>query len=114
VGLVLVRQRPGSASGVVFVTLEDESGQGNLVVWPDLFERQRGVVMASRMMGCAGKVQKEGEVIHIVARELVDLTPWLKRIGDEDLETTKPLMLSGGRGDDANPPRLRVKSRDFH
>jgi len=59
-------------------------------------------------------VQKEGEVIHIVARELVDLTPWLKRIGDADLETTKPLMLSGGQGDDANPPRLRVKSRDFH
>ena len=113
-GLVLVRQRPGSANGIVFVTLEDETGQGNLVVWPNMFEQHRGIVMASRMMACAGKLQREGDVVHIVARELYDLTPWLRRIGDEDLETVKPLMLSGGRADDAQQPRLRVKSRDFH
>ena len=113
-GLVLVRQRPGSANGVVFVTLEDETGQANLVVWPNFFEKNRGVVMASRMMACVGKVQKEGDIIHIVVRELYDLTSWLRRIGDEDLETSRPLMLSGGRTDDAQPPQLRVKSRDFH
>ncbi len=67
-------------------------------------------------MGCVGKLQREGDVIHVVARELVDLTPWLRRIGEEELETTPPRMLSGmGRSrppDDAAP--LRVKSRDFH
>jgi error-prone DNA polymerase len=115
-GLVLVRQRPGSSKGVVFVTLEDETSQGNLVLWPQVFEENRAIVMTTRFMACVGKLQREGDVIHVVARELVDLTPWLKRIGDEDLENVQARMLSGmGRmrpPDDAAP--LRVKSRDFH
>jgi len=96
-GLVLVRQRPGSANGVVFVTLEDETGNANLVVWPDMFDRHRAIVMTSRLLACAGQVQTEGTVIHVVARELYDLTSWLRHIGDEA----------------ASPP-LRMNSRDFH
>ena len=79
-GLVLVRQRPGSAKGVVFVTIEDESGHANLVLWPDLFARQRPMVFAARMLSCRGRVQREGEVIHVVAEQLEDLTPWLSRV----------------------------------
>ena len=109
-GLVLVRQRPGSANGIVFISLEDETGQGNLVVWPDFFERHRATVMASRMLACAGRAQREGDIIHVVVRELYDLTPWLGRIGDAELEH-KPTPIVGE--DDARP-RLRVKSRDFH
>ena len=100
-GLVLVRQRPGSANGIVFVTLEDETGVGNLVVWPQVFEANRAVVMTARLLACEGRVQREGDIVHIVARELIDLTPWLRQIGDNDLEA-------------AAEPRLRVASRDFH
>jgi len=107
-GLVLVRQRPGSANGIVFISLEDETGQGNLVVWPHFFESHRAVVMASRMLACAGKVQHEGDIIHVVVKELHDLTPWLRRIGDEDLEAPRQVANDGSK------PRLRVKSRDFH
>ena len=84
-GLVLVRQRPGSANGIVFISLEDETGLSNLVVWPSFFENHRAVVMARRMLACAGRVQREGNIIHVVVRELYDLTPWLGRIGDADL-----------------------------
>ena len=66
-GLVLVRQRPGTASGVIFITIEDESGVANLVVWPAVFERFRRVVLGAQLMVVRGKVQKEGLVIHVVA-----------------------------------------------
>ena len=102
-GLVLVRQRPGSASGIVFITLEDETGVGNLVVWPQFFEANRAVVMSSRLMACEGRVQREGDIVHIVVQKVFDLTPWLRRIGDNDMEPPENTA-----------PRLRVKSRDFH
>ncbi len=73
-GLVLVRQRPGSAKGVIFVTLEDETGIANLVVWPDIFARFRPTVLKASLLGVAGKVQRAGQVIHLVAERLVDLT----------------------------------------
>jgi len=106
-GLVLVRQRPGSANGIVFITLEDETGVANLVVWPSFFEANRAVVMTSRLLACEGRVQREGEIIHIVAQKLVDLTGWMHRIGDADLERAE-------KTDAQAHPRLRVKSRDFH
>lgn len=80
-GLVLVRQRPGSAKGVMFVTLEDETGVVNLVVWTRLFEKYRRVVLGSTMIGAAGRVQREGEVVHIVADTLFDLSAELAGIG---------------------------------
>jgi error-prone DNA polymerase len=79
-GLVLVRQRPSSASGVIFMTLEDESGIANLVVWPGVFERYRRTVMMSRLVECEGKLQRAGEVIHVIAQRLTDRSPLLDRL----------------------------------
>jgi error-prone DNA polymerase len=73
-GLVLVRQRPGSASGVVFLTLEDETGVANIVVWPDLFERHRRAVLTGSLLSVDGRIQREGQVIHVVAERIGDLT----------------------------------------
>ncbi len=80
-GLVICRQRPGTASGVIFATLEDETGVANVIVWPKMFERYRKIVMRSRLLGVRGIVQREGRVIHIVARHLEDLSDLL---GDLD------------------------------
>jgi DNA polymerase III alpha subunit len=78
-GLVLVRQRPGTASGVIFVTLEDETGVANLVVWPKLFEddAMRKTLLSSRMLAAKGTLQREGLVVHLIVEDMVDLTPHL-------------------------------------
>jgi error-prone DNA polymerase len=76
-GLVITRQRPGSAGGVTFVTLEDESGYVNLIVWERVAERQRQALIASRLMGVVGELQLEGEVMHVIVQRLVDLSRWL-------------------------------------
>jgi error-prone DNA polymerase len=76
-GLVIGRQRPGSAAGVVFVTLEDETGQINLVVWKSILERQRRELLDSRLLGVFGEVQREGEVIHVIAKQLQDYSELL-------------------------------------
>jgi error-prone DNA polymerase len=76
-GLVITRQRPGSAEGVTFVTLEDETGSINLIVWRDVAERQRRALVGSRLMGVAGELQLQGEVLHVIARRIVDLSAWL-------------------------------------
>ena len=100
-GLVLVRQRPGSAKGVIFVTLEDETGVANVVVWPPVFERFRRRVIGASLMRVTGKVQREGIVIHVVAERIEDLSDRLAH-------------LAGGA---APAPRARARglhSRDFH
>jgi len=102
-GLVLVRQRPGSASGVIFVTLEDETGIANLVVWPDTFERFRAQVMGATLMLCRGRLQREGLVIHVVAERLADLSPRLARLNEPALHS-RPRF---------NEPELAVRSHDF-
>ena len=79
-GLVINRQRPGTATGVIFATLEDETGHVNLVVWSHIAERQRRELLAARLLRVAGRVQREGEVIHIVARRLWDDTALLGRL----------------------------------
>ena len=84
-GLILVRQRPGSAKGVVFITLEDETGIANAVLWPDRFEANRRTVMSAAMLSIRGRVQREGLVIHIVADAITDLTPMLREVGEIDL-----------------------------
>ncbi|GJL90504.1 error-prone DNA polymerase [Hyphococcus sp.] len=76
-GLVLVRQRPGTAKGVIFATLEDETGIANIIIWPKIFERFRREVLGARFLGVSGVLQREGDVIHIVARRLYNLTPKL-------------------------------------
>lgn len=76
-GIVITRQRPGSAQGVTFVTLEDETGSVNLIVWRDVAERQRRALVGARLLGVAGELQIEGEVVHVIAHRLVDLSRWL-------------------------------------
>lgn len=137
-GLILVRQRPGSAAGVVFVTLEDETGIANAVLWADRFEANRRTVMSATMLAIRGKVQKEGIVIHLVAETITDLTPWLREVGELELpratlpgdgathggtiDPREPMQLPRQRPADSWPPRrslkapdlIPVRSRDFH
>ena len=81
-GLVLVRQRPGTARGVIFATLEDETGTANIIIWPKIFERFRREVLGARFLGVSGVLQREGDVIHVVARRLHNLTPKLSSLSD--------------------------------
>src|SRR5690606_34040224 len=80
-GIVLVRQRPGSAKGVVFVTIEDETAIANLVIWKQMLDKYRHVVLGAAMIGVRGRVQQEGDVVHIVAHHLTDLSPLLASVG---------------------------------
>ena len=82
-GIVTCRQRPGTAQGVIFVTLEDETGYTNVVVWNDLVERQRKELLGSRLLGVEGYMQNESGVVHLVARRLVDHSPLLGRLVTE-------------------------------
>lgn len=133
-GLVLVRQRPGSAKGVMFITIEDETGIVNLVVWPTVFEEFRPVVMGAGMIAVRGRVQREDEVVHIVANRLTNLSAELASIGNRN----EAFPLPHGRGDqaihgggpetreakapkvpdiyipDLHIDRLKVNSRNFH
>jgi error-prone DNA polymerase len=83
-GLVLVRQKPGSAKGVMFITIEDETGVANLVLWPDRYAAQRSLVLSASMLACHGRVQREGEVVHVVADRLEDLSELLRSVGERD------------------------------
>jgi error-prone DNA polymerase len=129
-GVVLVRQRPGSAKGVVFLTLEDEFGVCNVVVWPDVLEAHRAIVMGARLMVIRGRVQleKRSGVIHVVAQSIEDRTHWLAELS-EDGTTMKGTL---ARADEVKKPgpdpaqyqhsstrhprniRVMPKSRDFH
>jgi error-prone DNA polymerase len=118
-GLVLVRQMPGSAKGVVFITIEDETGIANLVIWPKLYERQRPVILSAGMLAVHGRIQREGEVIHLVAHRVSDLSESLASVGGRD--TTFPL--SHGRGAEVhgspglaprNLPPKDLDARDTH
>jgi error-prone DNA polymerase len=99
-GLVLIRQRPGSAKGVCFITLEDETGTANLVVWPDAFAAQRRIVMGARLMVVHGLVQHDEAVCHLIASRLEDDSLRLRNLNDG--QTLDPRV---GRGDGAGPSR---------
>jgi error-prone DNA polymerase len=81
-GLVLVRQRPGTASGVIFATLEDETGIANIVIWPKVFEANRKTVLGARMLKVRGQLQREGLVVHIIAETLTDMTGHLLELSN--------------------------------
>ncbi|OYV88845.1 MAG: error-prone DNA polymerase, partial [Acidiphilium sp. 37-60-79] len=83
-GIVLVRQRPGSAKGVMFITIEDETGIANLVIWPNLYEKQRRIILSSGMIAVYGQVQREGEVVHLIAHRLADMSAALASIGGRE------------------------------
>jgi error-prone DNA polymerase len=137
-GIILVRQKPGSAKGVLFITIEDETGIANGILWPDRFEAQRRTVMSAAIIGMKGRVQKEGQVIHVICDRIIDHGGLLAQVGQMDFPHAT------GRGDGARhagspdrgdagwrlgprdsywPPHangmdpenvVRVKSRDFH
>jgi error-prone DNA polymerase len=108
-GLVLVRQRPGTSKGVVFMTLEDETDIANVIVWPKVFERHRRTVMTSRFLAVRGRLQRAGLVIHVVAENFIDLSEQLPWLRDGDLFSPK---FFGGQRPESDP--LPLRSRDFH
>ena len=94
-GVVLIRQRPGSANGVVFITIEDETGIANLIVWPQILERFRRAALGATLLRCTGKLQRDESVIHVVTDRLDDLTPRLNTLRDRTGETEpRPLRKS--------------------
>jgi error-prone DNA polymerase len=103
-GLVLVRQRPGTAQGVVFMTLEDETGIANIVVWRDVFEANRRLVMTAGFLVVHGQVQSVDGVVHVVAERFTDLSPRLSELRDDEGEIAVRSKVSGAL----------VRSRDFH
>ncbi len=119
-GVVLVRQRPGTARGVIFMTIEDETGHANAVVWERTFERYRKVVIGSRLVLIRGRLQHQEKVIHVIADHLEDLSPLLWTLAGND---TVPAGTEKAFADTAIRPDLRKhprdvriipKSRDFH
>jgi error-prone DNA polymerase len=122
-GLVLFRQRPGTAKGTIFITMEDETGAANLIVWPKVAETYRRAVFGAKVILCEGILQKESNVIHIVSRRLTDGTAMLRRFQPE----ASAFGSRFGRGDevahtsegDARASRVHsnwtdtLKSRDF-
>src|SRR5262249_55298657 len=82
-GLITIRQRPGSANGVIFMTVEDETAVANIIVWTRTFERFRPIVMGARYVAVSGELQQESDVIHVVAARLDDLTPLLARLTED-------------------------------
>ena len=102
-GLVLVRQRPGTAKGVIFVTLEDETGVCNVVVWTKVFETYRRAVIAGRLLRVTGRLQREGGVVHLIAEVVEDISALLDRLVEPaslDLpDTSSPAMTAPNGAD---------------
>jgi len=128
-GLVITRQRPGTASGVIFLTLEDETGVANIVVWPKVYERFRRAVMGGRLLRVTGRLEREGIVVHLIAERIEDLSPRLSELGhplDGAIGQTRPEADDAPRTPSrpsrqpprAQHPREQAKrlfpSRDFH
>ena len=123
-GLVITRQRPGTASGVIFITLEDETGVANIVVWRKIYETFRKAVIAGRLVRVTGRIERDGPVVHLIAEHVEDLSHLLTTLGRPVMietndsradETKRP---AGGSARSANHPREQAKllfpSRDFH
>jgi len=119
-GLALVRQRPGTSKGVIFMTLEDETGAANVIVWSKVFEKQRAIVMGSRLMIVHGQLQQADNVTHLIAHKLEDASPDLLKLSDCDVSSAT----GQNKQSDLPPYRhsmhprdvkdLVPKSRDFH
>ena len=124
-GLVITRQRPGTASGVIFLTLEDETGTANVVVWSRIYETFRKAVIAGRLLRVSGRIEREGRAVHLIAERIEDLSPHLATLG-------RPLLIApnDGRADETRRPaggslrasvrhprdqaKVLFPSRDFH
>jgi error-prone DNA polymerase len=108
-GLVLVRQRPGTSKGVVFMTLEDETDIANIIVWPKVFEKNRRTVMTARFLAVRGRLQRAGLVNHVIAESFFDLSAELPALRDGELFLPAP----SGPTHQEGSWRI-LKSRDFH
>ena len=116
-GIVLARQRPGSAKGVIFMTLEDETGVVNIVAWPRTTERFRRAVMTSRLALVRGRIQRTGNIVHLVADSLEDITGWLALLSEHTAMAARHRTHHAAIPTAARHPRnQRVipRSRDFH
>ena len=130
VGLVLVRQRPSTAKGILFITIEDDTGVANLVIWSRQFERFKRAVMNAKLLGVTGKLQREGEVIHLIAENLQDLTFYLSELPEQNqhqVERNEDTIKSKQTSVSTNTvqsltnktskekiARVNFNSRDFH
>jgi DNA polymerase III alpha subunit len=118
-GIVLIRQRPGSANGVVFITIEDETGIANLIVWPAILERFRRAALGATLLRCTGKLQREESVIHVVADRLEDMTPRLNTLRDRTGDTVAPRpapktpFASAAKPPGYDPRDIVITSRNF-
>ncbi len=124
-GLVITRQRPGTASGVIFLTLEDETGVANVIVWPKVYQQFRRAVMGGRLLRVTGHLQREGIVVHLIAQRIEDMSHQLSELGhplDDAVGITQPQADDAPRRS-SPPPRARhprdqakrlFPSRDFH
>jgi error-prone DNA polymerase len=127
-GVILVRQRPGSAKGVVFMTLEDETGVANAVVWPKMLERHRKTVMQARLMLVSGRIQRHEDIIHVVATGLEDRSDWLGLLSEWAHEMALPIAnadevkspgpdpadIASGRHPRWSPRNSGVRPRPMH
>ena len=121
-GLVLVRQKPGSAKGVCFITLEDETGVANLVIWPKMFKAYRPTIMAAHLLAVKGRVQTDGRVIHVIADDLQDRSERLSGLSDVTVpettthgdQPTHPTPNQVGMMGHPRNARIIPKSRNFH
>lgn len=89
-GLVILRQRPGTAKGVIFITLEDETGVVNIVVWRALYEKYRRAVIAGRLLRVTGRIQRQSGVVHVIAEDVEDISHFLDRLLEDAGDSTLP------------------------
>ena len=129
-GLVLVRQRPSTAKGILFITIEDDTGVANLVIWSRQFERFKRAVMNAKLLGVTGKLQREGEVVHLIVQHLQDLTFYLSELPEQNqcqpvtssnfinnakIQMSKNTVQSAkNKKSDGKIARVNFNSRDFH
>jgi error-prone DNA polymerase len=107
-GLVLVRQMPGFAKGVMFITLEDETANANLIVWPQVFEENRRPILHAKMMACYGRVQHASSVTHLIVERVRDLSAELRRVSGSE----GSFPLAAARGDEAKHGGHGLDSRE--
>jgi error-prone DNA polymerase len=113
-GLVLVRQRPGTAKGVIFMTLEDETDIANIIVWPKAFAQNRRTVMTARFLAVRGRLQRAGLVIHVVAERFIDLSAELPMLRDGMRDRGDLFAPKFSGSQHPVDTQLLLKSRDFH
>ncbi len=112
-GIVLVRQKPGSAKGIMYITIEDETGVANLILWPDRYAAQRRLVLSAAMLACHCRVQREGEVVHVITDQLEDLTDLLRSVAGRDGAGPDGHAACGVDPSNARPSGIKVPTRDF-